>query len=140
YRTSKLDVVPVACAVPIHTCQQDLTGPKPFSASRPFDRINSSVPPPTVSVDLPSAARIVRVSSPCVDGYHDTLAPKSLGAGTYHIVVSYCSCVQRNLIGAGAKNRSDIFDRLQAAADSQWDKHLIRNPPYQIDYDRALIR
>ncbi len=80
-RTREVDVVPIACAVLIHACQQYLAGSEPFSTNGPFNRIQTGVLASAVSVDLPALAGISRFSSPRVDGDDDTLAAKSFRSG-----------------------------------------------------------
>ena len=78
-------------AIGIHARQQDLSGAQSGHRSDPFQQIDAGIDASAVDHDIPAA---VVGSASCIDGGHDALTAKDLGAFFYQLRITDSRRVQ----------------------------------------------
>ena len=80
--------------------------------------------------NLPSFLRIARVSASSVNRHDHALTAESFRAFGDQLRPLHRGRVERDLVGAGAKNRANVLDRSEATSYSQRNKHFIGDAAY----------
>ena len=89
-----------------------------------------------VHVDVPAFVRALRV-----DRDHDALRAEHVGQLLDQLGAAQRGGVDRDLVGAGVEHGLRVLDRADAAADREWDEHVVRGATGQVDDGvAALVR
>src|SRR6185503_11872361 len=102
--------------------QKNLPRAEFFRLCGPLNRIASNTAPATVRVNFPTTFR----APACIDRDDNALTAESFSTRTDQLRILDRGGVERDLVGTGAQNRANVFDRPQTSTDCERNEYLIR--------------
>src|SRR5882724_12158476 len=138
-RLRQRQVEPLARAVPVHRGQQDFASAERDHLLGIFDGVDPGGIASAMGENLPSLAAAGALDPLGVDRNHDALLAKLFGTVLDEFAVADGGRIDRDLVGAGAKQHLDIVDRAHPAADRQRHEARLRRTPDDVEYGAAIF-
>src|SRR5215204_2237344 len=130
------EVVAITGAITVHAGEQDLPCTPASCFGGPGDDVETAGAPTAVRVDPPAAATRLVAS---VDGDDDALATKDVRSGVDELGIIDGRGIDRNLVGAGREQISNVAHGANPAPNGQRDENLVGGALDDVDHRAAAV-
>jgi regulator of protease activity HflC (stomatin/prohibitin superfamily) len=139
HRAGERNIEALPCAVAIHRSKQDLSGPERHHLSRIVDGIEAGRLAAAMGEDFPALvfARLRHFLG--VDGDDDALIAEFFRRFLHESAARHGRRIDRDLVGAGGQQRTDVVDGAHAAADGERHKARLGGALHHVEHDVTIL-